>query len=128
MILTPNSAKTAAGRSYLMQVVYEHLPLAQQLNIQLVRRRWFREYGPAFLAPIHLVTPKLLRLFNQSACIEVFSPTHLAWHQVFVSTANDNLHAAREYFEGKNQRSLTDSKITPLCHSRILITGGDSRY
>ena len=32
-ILTPNSAKTAAGTSYLMQVVYEHLPLAQQLDM-----------------------------------------------------------------------------------------------
>jgi len=62
-IPTPNSTKTAAGRSYLMQVVYEYLPLAQQLDMQLVRRRWFREYGSAFLAPIHLVTPKLLRLF-----------------------------------------------------------------
>jgi hypothetical protein len=40
-------------------------------------------------------------LFGNSACIEVFSPTHLAWHQVFVSTANQNCPAAREYFEGK---------------------------
>ena len=63
LIPNPNSAKKAAGTSYLMQVVYEHLPLAQQLDMQLVRRRWFREYGPAFLAPIHLVTPKLLRLY-----------------------------------------------------------------
>ena len=101
LILTPNSTKTAAGTSYLMQVVYEHLPLAQQLDMQLVRRRWFREYGPAFLAPIHLVTPKLLRLFKNSACIEVFSPTHLAWHQVYVSKYNNYLHAAREYYEGK---------------------------
>jgi hypothetical protein len=60
LIPTPNSAKTAAGRSYLMQVVYEHLPLAQQLDTQLVKRRWFREYGPASLAPIHTDTPKLL--------------------------------------------------------------------
>jgi len=103
LILTPNSAKTAAGTSYLMQVVYEHLPLAQQLDTQLVKRRWFREYGPALLAPIHTDTFKLLRLFCNSACIEVFSPTHLAWHQVFVSTANQNLQAARKYFEGKYQ-------------------------
>ena len=102
-IETPNSAKKAAGTSYLMQVVYEHLPLAQQLDLQLVKRRWFREYGPAFLAPIHTDTPKLLRLFCNSACIEVFSPTHLAWHRVFVSTANQNLQAAREYFEGRDQ-------------------------
>ena len=95
LIPTPNSAKTAAGSSYLMQVVYGYLPLALQLNMQLVKRRWFREYGPAFLAPIHTDTPKLLRLFCNSACIEVFSPTHLAWHQVFVSTANQNLKAAR---------------------------------
>ena len=80
-----------------MQVVFEHLPLTQQLDMQLVERRWFREDGPA----IHLVTPKLLRLFINSACIEVFSPTHLAWEQVFVSTANDNLQVAREYYEGK---------------------------
>jgi hypothetical protein len=103
LIPTPNSAKTAAGTSYLMQVVYEHLPLAQQFAMQLVKRRWFREYGPTFLAPIHLITPKLIRLFDNSACIEVFSPTHLAWHQVFVSTANKNLQAAREYYEGKYQ-------------------------
>ena len=62
-IPTPNRAKTAAGTSYLMQVVFEHLPLAQQLDMQLVKRRWFREYGPALLAPIHTDTPKLLRLF-----------------------------------------------------------------
>ena len=91
LIPTPNITKTAAGNSYLMQVVYEHLPLARQLDLQLVKRRWFREYGPVFVAPIHTDTPKLLRLFNMSACIEVFSPTHLAWHQVFVSTANQNL-------------------------------------
>ena len=59
----PTPAKTAAGTSYLIQVVYEHLPLAQQLDTQLVKRRWFREYGPALLAPIHTDTPKLLRLF-----------------------------------------------------------------
>jgi hypothetical protein len=69
--------------------------------MQLVKRRWFREYGPALLAPIYTDTPKLLRLFKNSASIEVFSPTHLAWHQVFVSTANQNLQAAREYFKGK---------------------------
>jgi hypothetical protein len=126
LILTPNRAKTAAGNSYLMQVVYEHLPLAQQIDMQLVKRRWFREYGPALLAPITTYTPKLLRLFCNSACIEVFSPTHLAWEQVFVSTANENLQAAREYFEGKDQYYHTESKITPLCHSRILITGGYS--
>ena len=102
LIPTPNITKTAAGTSYLMQIVYGYLPLAQQLDMQLVKRRWFREYGPALLAPIHTDTPKLLRLFINSACIEVFSPTHLAWHQVFVSTANQNLQAAREYFEGKN--------------------------
>ena len=107
LILTPKRAKTAAGTSYLMQVVFEHLPLAQQLDMQLVKRRWFREYGPALLAPIHTDTPKLLRLFKNSACIEVFSPTHLAWHQVFVSTANQNLQAAREFFYGKYQGSLT---------------------
>ena len=101
LIPTPNITKTAAGSSYLMQVVYEHLPLAQQLDMQLVRRRWFREFGPAFLAPIHTDTPKLLRLFENSACIEVFSPTHLAWHQVFVSTANKKLKTTRKYFEGK---------------------------
>ena len=84
-----------------MQVVYEYLPLAQQLDTQLVKRRWFREYGPAFVATIHTDTPKLLRLFENSACIEVFSPTHVAWQQVFVSTANDNLQAARKYYEGK---------------------------
>ena len=108
-IPTPNRVKTAAGTSYLMQVVYEHLPLAQQLYLQLVRKRWLREFGPAFLAPIHLVTPKLLRLFTDAPCIEVFSPTHLAWHQVFLSTANKNLRTAREYYKGKDQRSLTDS-------------------
>jgi hypothetical protein len=124
LIPTPKRTKTAAGTSYLMQVVFEHLPLAQQLNMQLVKRRWFREYGPAFVAPIHTDTPKLLRLFCNSACIEVFSPTHLAWHQVFVSTANQNLQKSLEYFEGKYQGNLTESKITPLCHSRILITGG----
>ena len=63
LIPTPKRAKTAAGTSYLMQVVFEHLPLAQQLDMQLVKRRWFREYGPALLAPIHTDTPKLLRLF-----------------------------------------------------------------
>ena len=77
-----NRAKTAAGTSYLTQVVYGYLPLAQQLDMQLVKRRWFREYGPALLAPIHTDMPKLLRLFRNSACIEVFSPTHLAWHKV----------------------------------------------
>jgi hypothetical protein len=123
-IPTPNSVKIAAGSSYLMRVVYKHLPLLQQLEMQLVRRRWFREYGPAFLAPIHLVTPKLLRLFCNSACIEVFSPTHLTWHQVYVSTANANLQAVRKYYEGKNQLNLTESQITQLCHSRILIIGG----
>ena len=94
LITTPNITKTAAGTSYLMQVVFEHLPLAQQLDLQLVKRRWFREYGPAFLAPIHTDTPKRLRLFHNSACIEVYSPTRLAWHQVFVLTANWNLKAA----------------------------------
>jgi hypothetical protein len=84
-----------------MQVVFEHLPLAQQLDMQLVKRRWFREYGPALIAPIHTDTPKLLRLFRNSACIEVFSPTHLAWHQVYVSTAIDNSQAALKYYEGK---------------------------
>ena len=102
LIPTPKRAKTAAGTSYLMQVVFEHLPLAQQLDMQLVKRRWFREYGPALLAPIHTDTPKLLLLLENSACIEVFSPTHLAWEQVFVSTANQNLQAAREYFKGKD--------------------------
>ena len=89
-IPTLNSAKTAAGTSYLMQVVFEYLPLAQQLDMQLVKRRWFREFGPALLAPIHLVTPKLLRLFIDAPCIEVFSPTHLAWEQVFVYPAYVN--------------------------------------
>ena len=89
-IPTPNSVKTAAGRSYLMQVVYGYLPLALQLDTQLVKRRWFREFGPALLAPIHADTPKLLRLFDNSACIEVFSLSHLAWHKVFVCTANKN--------------------------------------
>jgi hypothetical protein len=103
LIPTPISAKTAAGSSYLMQVVFEHLPLAQQLDMQLVKRRWFHESGPAFVAPIHTDSPKLLRLFGNSACIEVFSPTHLAWHQVFVSTANDNLQAALKYFDCKIQ-------------------------
>ena len=107
-IPTPNRIKTAAGTSYLMQVVYEHLPLAQQLDMQLVRKRWFREFGPAFLAPIHTDTPKLLRLFRNSDWIEVFSPTHLAWEQVFVCLANENLQAAPEYFKGKYQGSLTD--------------------
>ena len=124
LIPTPYRAITAAGSSYLMQVVYGYLPLALQLDMQLVKRRWFREYGPALLAPIHTDTPKLLRLFCNSTCIEVFSPTHLAWHQVLVSTANKNLRTASEYYKGKDQLSLTYSKITPLCHSRILITGG----
>jgi len=101
LIPTPKRAKTAAGTSYLMQVVFEHLPLAQKLDVQLVRRRWFREYGPALVAFIHFDTPKLLRLFGNSTCIEVFSPTHLAWHQVYVSKYNNYLHAAREYYEGK---------------------------
>ena len=95
LIPTPKRAKTAAGTSYLMQVVFEHLPLAQQLITQLVKRRWFRDFGPALLAPVHTDTPKLLRLFRNYTCIEVFSPTHLAWEQVFVSTANQNLQAAR---------------------------------
>ena len=94
LIPTPKRAKTAAGTSYLMQVVFEHLPLAQQLDMQLVKRRWFRAYGPAFVAPIHTDTPKLLRLFDNSACIEVFSPTQLEWHAVFVSAAKYNLQAA----------------------------------
>ena len=101
LIPTPNIAKTAAGTSYLMQVVFEHLPLAQQLDMQLVKRRWFREFGLALLAPIHTDTPKLLRLFDNSACIEVFSPTRLAWHQVYVSTASKNLQTSLEYFKGK---------------------------
>jgi hypothetical protein len=70
-----------------MQVVFEQLPLAQQLDMQLVKRRWFREYGPALLGPIHTETPKLLRMYHNSAYIEVFSPTHLAWHLVFVHLA-----------------------------------------
>ena len=86
--------------------------------------RWFREYGPALLAPIHTDTPKLLRLFDNSACIEVFSPTHLAWEQVFVCTANQNLQAAREHFKGKYQFDNPYSRLSNLCHSRILITGG----
>jgi hypothetical protein len=67
-------------------------------------------------------------LFDNSACIEVFSPMHLAWRQVFLSTANKNLQASRKYYKGKDQKDLTDSTITPLCHSRILITGGPPSY
>ena len=91
LIPTPNRAKTDAGTSYLMQVVYGYLPLAQQLDMQLVRRRWFREFGPVFLAPIHTDTPKLLQLFVDSAYIEVFSPTQLAWYPVFVRLAKEKM-------------------------------------
>jgi hypothetical protein len=52
---TPNRTKTAAGTSYLMQVVYEHLPLAQQLDTQLVKRRWFRDYDTPSLPPYTLL-------------------------------------------------------------------------
>ena len=82
-----------------MQEVFEYLPLAQQLDSQLVRKRWFREYGPASLAPIHTNTPKLLRLFNKrSALIEVLSPTLLTWNQVFVSFPKKDLEATHRYF------------------------------
>ena len=37
-------------------------------------------------------------------------------------------YAAGENFKGKFQRHLSESTITQLCHSRILITGGHPSY
>ena len=90
----------------------------------LTTKRFFHGFIPPVITALSIVAPKLLRLFCNSSCVEIFSHTCLAWERIYVCAANHTLESAMKYFEEEDQTYPTDSKITQLSNSKFIVTGG----
>jgi hypothetical protein len=119
--------ETAANRlvqSQCMQKVLECLAKQVLFPWLLTSRRFFLGFIPPVITALSIFAPKLLRIFENSSCVEIFSHTCLAWGRIIVCAANHTLQSACEYFKGKSKTMPTYSKIMQLSNSRFIITGG----
>jgi len=94
----------------------------------LTSKRFYHGFIPPVFDLLSIFAPKLLRIFDNSGCVEIFSHTCLAWERIYVCRADENLESAREYFIGKDQSDTTGSQITQLTNSRFIVTGGNLEY
>ena len=120
-----DSAVNRLVHSQCMQKVLECLAKQVLFPWLLTTKRFFHGFIPPVITALSIVAPKLLRLFENSSCVEIFSHICLAWEMIYVFAADDTLESAMKYFEGKNQIQTTASNITQLSNSRFIITGGD---
>ena len=111
-----------------MQIVCEYLPWQVLLSLLLLGKRFYISFLPPVFSPLAIYTPKLIRIFANTACIEVLSQTRLSWQriQIHVWPAIDNSQSALDYFKGKRKDMLSQSKITQFSDFRMLVTGGYS--
>ena len=108
---------TAANRlvqSQCMQKVLECLPEQVLLELMMTSKRFNHGFIPPIFDPISVFEPKLLRIFCNSSCVEIFSHACLAWERIYVCAANHTLRSAMKYFEGEDQTYPTESNITQL--------------
>ena len=112
------------SRSMCIQKVFGCLPMQVNIPLMLINKRCYQSFIPPVITALSIFAPKLLRLFRNSSCVEIFSHTCLAWERIYICTANDTLKSAMKYFEGNDQTIPTFSKITQLSNSRFIVTGG----
>jgi len=48
------SAAKKLGESFSFQEIYEYCPEPMQLSMQVLRKRIYRDFGPATLSPIYI--------------------------------------------------------------------------
>jgi hypothetical protein len=73
------------GCSYALQPIYEYLPQTQQLTLQLLRKRIYRELAPALFSPLPTFTRKGFKLTRGAPYIQLFSPTLQKWQNLQVT-------------------------------------------
>ena len=112
------------SRSMCIQEVFECLPMQVNIPLMLISKRCYQSFIPPVITALSIFAPKLLRLFENSSCVEIFSHTCLAWERIYVCAANLTLESAMKYFEGESQNWPTFSKITQFSNSKFIVTGG----
>ena len=121
-----NSAVKRLPESMCMQTVCAFLYYNVLLRLMFLKKRFYISFLPPVFSPLAIYTPKLIRIFANTASIEVLSQTRLSWQriQIHVWPAIENSQSALDYFKGKSQNMLTWSKITQLSNFRMLVTCG----
>jgi hypothetical protein len=111
-----------------MQIVCAFLSYNVLLRLMFLKKRFYISFLPPVFSPLAIYTPKLIRIFANTASIEVLSQTRLSWQriQIHVWPAIDNSQSALDYFNGKRKDMLSQSKITQFSDFRMLFTGGYS--
>ena len=86
--------ETAVNRlvqSQCMQKVLECLPKQVLLELMMTSKRFNHGFIPPVITALSILEPKLLRIFANSNCVEIFSHTCLAWERIIVCAANHTL-------------------------------------
>ena len=109
------------GYSYALQKVYGYLSVNKQLELQLVRIRFYSEFGPRLLHPICIFNRKGFKLMTNSPSIQVFSPSKFEWEEFFVTER-------KKYFEDENQSWPTYSKIVQISEKEVCLVGGHNNF
>ena len=79
------TAVARLSRSMCMQIMFECLPRQVLFLFMLISRRCYHGFIPPVITALSIFAPKLLRIFSNSSCVEIFSHTCLAWGRIIVA-------------------------------------------
>ena len=89
------------SHTYANQVIFGFLSLAKLLELQALKRRFYREFIPAVVEAIRVFTKKGFQLKRDSPYIEVFSQTRQNWERFFCMREADSRDHIRNFFKGR---------------------------
>jgi len=121
-------AAKKVGRSFSLQIVVGFVGHKTLWRWMLARKRFYLHFAPAILCrPICIFERKGFKLFDNSPSIDVCSSSTgnwSRWDSLFIKQVGEDEKSRRDYFEGKDQKYTTNSKIVQTEDNTVCVIGG----
>ena len=121
-------AAKKVGRSFSLQIVVGFFSRKTLLRWTLARKRFYFEFAPAILCrPICIFERKGFLLRDNSPSIYERSSSTGNWsrfHSLFIKQVGEDEKSRRDYFEGKDQKYATSSRIVQTEDNTVCVIGG----
>jgi len=112
------------GKTLALQEVYEFVSETQQLQLQRLKKRFYRDFAPAVINPLRVFTLKGFKLLENAPYGQMFSQTRLVWEDFYVKEIGETNEDRLAFFEGKYQDAPTMSMIVQTKDSEVCLIGG----
>ena len=123
-------AAQKVGLSFALQIVVGFVGHKTLLRWMLARKRFYFHFAPAILCrPISIFERKGFKLKNNSPSIFVCSSSRgnwSRWDSLFIKQVGEDEKSRRDYFEGKDQKYVTSSKVVQTEDNTVCVIGGNN--